>query len=326
MEKCTLSKKVGDGFKAIETMKAAEVDSLFSEYDRTVFAQPACADPDHYILVAEQFQRLNKFDLANLALAKALLAGPSGQMPYSRIAVVYAKMGFHETPSVLKYIGHIQQNQTTTVAVPNKGAVEYWQAVVCEDKLENCPEELQATQAAFIQNLKHQLLLSLHTNYFHQGVSPLDISTWLMDPMTIGAWKRDPKMVVEVLDYFIQKWEIVLENGDTGEMSNTLLILRDLLKLTAQFKWTEPVHHPDLKAFFKPYYYDKDGHTFTSVSQGVAFYFMFLLMLNSDQVPDEPLLAALKKISSDQSLAIRVEALAKSRKTAPVSAPGRKTK
>ncbi len=323
MARCEWSPKIQEGFKKIETMKVAEVDTLFSEYDKAVFAQPACADPDRYVLIAEQFQRNHKFDFANLALAKALLAGPSDNLPYPRIATLYSKMGFVEVPGVFKYVGFVQKKQATTVAIPGKGVVEYWQAVGCDDNRGQCREELQSTQAAFVQNLKRQLLLSLYANYYHLAVSPLDISTWLVDPMTVGAWQRDPKMVVEVLDYFVQKREIELQNGDSGEMGNTLLVIRDLLRLTSQFKWAEPVHHPDLKGFFKPYH-DKEGHLLTSVSEGVAFYLLFLLQFAAGRLPDVELMAELKKMSRDKDWANRVEKLAKLRSTDSRIAPRRK--
>lgn len=325
MVRCTLSPGIKEGFQKIEAMKPAEVDSLFSDYDKAVFTQPACADPDRYVLIAEQFQRHNKFDIANLALAKALLSGTAGQLPYLRISAVYSKMGLSEVPGIFKYVGRVQEKQATQVAFPQKGTVEYWQAVACDNDREQCLAELHSTQTTFTQNLRHQLLLSLYSRYYQLAVRPLEISKWLTDPMTIGAWQRDPKLVVEVLDYFIQKREIVLEDGDFGEMGNTLIVLRDLLKLTSQFFWTTPVHHDDLKVFFKPYYAE-DGHVLTAVREGVAFYLLFLLMQVGGQVPDAELMAALKKLSSDQSWANRVEALAKSRQKGPQASPGRKKK
>lgn len=325
MTQCTLSSKIQEGFQKIESMKVAEVDALFSEYDRAVFATSGCANADRYVLIAEQFQRHNKFDLANLALAKAMLVGPSSQLPFLRIAAVYSKIGLSELSGVLKYIGSVQKNQATTVAFPQKGTVEYWQAVSCDDNLEQCRDELKSTQVAFNQNLKRQLLLSLYANYYHLAVRPEDITAWLWDPVTLGAWKRDPKIVVEVLDYFVQKREIELQNGESGAMGNSLLVIRDLLKLTSQFWWTEPVHHPDLKAFFKPYYDDK-GHLLTSVGEGVAFYLFFLLQFTGGQVPDPALMVELRKMSRDKEWAGRVEQLATSRNVVPATVPVRKKK
>lgn len=325
MSQCTLSSKIQEGFKKAETLKVAEVDTLFSEYDRAVFEQPMCADPERYVAIAEQLQRHNKFDLTNLALAKALLVGPPGQLPYSRIAGVYSKMGFSEVPGIFKYVNYVQENQATKVAFHKKGAVEYWQALECENNSDNCRNELQSSQPVFLQNLKRQLLLSLYASYFNQVATYEDIYEWLVDPVTRGSWERDPKMVVDVLDYFIEKHKFILRDSGSSEKGNLLIVIRDLLKLTVPFRMGEPVHHPDLVVFFKPHRRE-NGIPLPGVKQGVAYYLIFLSRLSGGQLPGDALMIVLKDLSSNKGWASQVEALIKSRNTVPITAPGRKKK
>lgn len=287
-------------FNKIASLKPDELDALSINYDQDVRAHPECANADHYLLLSNAFFRAKKETPSDVTLGKAFWASMGLWQTDDAINLHFIKSwtaGQHDRESV------IQKIRTQQAAAD-------WKTVTCAKNLPDC-RNMGKEATAFYNQLRNYLLRYLYARLFTITATPLEVGYWVSDPITLGAWKKSPDLVVEVMNEFITTQKIEPGSDIWGGIGNALLVLRDLLEMTAKADRGGLVHLPSPKVFSK--YYAPSKQLLPHVGQGVAIYLIFIQQVSDIALPDKAMISTLTEMSDNKRVAIEVEKLVQER-------------
>lgn len=316
MTECVLPQRVLNGLAHLDTLSREEAEAVLMLYDNHAQLHDECLDPRDYTDMAETLKRTGSNGLAEYALRRAWISGLKLWVPLSQMADIYGSLGQSDEAELLRGVEATLRG--TPPLTPNGG--EPWKNVECDADLSRCGDELHRIADQTNQHLRRFLLQSLYAGFYDPRSGLVQsrrgsqyLNNWLAMPHMHVVWTQNPRSVVEVVDYFIAKRKLEADYSDFGELTNTVLVVRELLDLTvvAIVRGEDFVHHenPD-QIFFR--FLREDGRTpFYGVGEGVAIYFNFLLKLPQTPYPDEALQKVLHKWSDSKELADRVAQRAK---------------
>lgn len=299
MTKCLATKE----FNGLNSLDQDALLSFYMKYDQSVRTYPECADADNYLNLSEALLRVTNNTLSGTALGKALWASMRMWQNNDATNQQFVRAWSASTYDRSSVIRLIKSNLSTGNKIQQSSGD--WKTIPCAKNLSAC-SEMSQEETAFNQHLKNYLLRTLYARLFSLNSVPLEVGFWISAPITKGAWQREPLDVLEVLNQFIDVQKIVLGNRSIDKIGNTVIILRDLLEMTAKAGEGGIIHLPP-KTFAK--YYDKDKQLLPSIGQGVAIYLIFLQSVPHSALPDKTMLAALTTMSDNKRSAKELERL-----------------
>lgn len=294
MDPCKLDKR----FEQLNSLGSADVYTLYLGYDKQVQEHPECANTDHYLQLYKALDRTQQGKVAGGALGLAYFASIQMQVrnPGNRIILNRLwEQSIHDKNEVL---AQISSNQTE---VPPPADARDWHEVGCAND-EKCIEKFDASLSQFYQQIRRYLSQSLHAKYNSGG--NVNVTIWLLDTFSIGAWQRDPKIVLDVMDHFIETRKLKLSDEDVGERANMLIVLRDLLRITSDTKNGQLFKLPDAAL---AQYSGADRWSLPGIGLGVGAYLQFVNEFQNGALPDAALMKKLVKMSDNKNFAREVE-------------------
>jgi hypothetical protein len=185
--------------------------------------------------------------------------------------------------------------------------------------MEHCEDEVKAAQDPLLLHLKRYLNQSFHAR-FHMA-ERVQISVWLVDSLCVAAWQKDPRIILDILDRFIEVREMTFKDEEGHRTGNMLIVLRDLLEATSKRNRAESVQlSPEI---LKKYMGD-DGLPVRGVDLAVGAYLWFLSCLPSSALPDMALMKELTRLSDNKMIAKEIEVKVKAHMKTMKNAGGKK--
>lgn len=310
MTECSLSKRLEKNFSELGGLNQDATEATLMLYDAYVRANGDCADPQKYLALAHALQRVRSGGLASYAAGRSFIAGTRFWTPYAKLANVYDKLGHGDVAAFFRSLDLAARGSPPTM---QRSPIDFWQDVDCDaDPTALCAEELKRSELAMMQHQRRYLLQFLYAHFYNLNAEGSQyLNDWLARSELQSLWRWDPGAVVEVLDFFITQRKLKVE--ETGERTNTLLMMRELLALSAEARRSgKSLAHHDRPAELIQGYLRPDGRTWPGVGEGIAIYFNFLLKTPTAPPSDAALHAVLAGHSDSRRLADQVAALARS--------------
>lgn len=310
MDPCLVDKRFGQ----LSTLGRDDVYLLHLSYGDQVREHPECADTDRYVQLYQALDRTGQGPYAIEVLGHAYFSSLRMQVRHAGNLMFLRglwKQSVHDKKAVL---AQIAENQAEPPPQPGD---KDWQDVECMKDLYQCNDEFAVIRPQFYLHLKRYLNKSLYAKYYN-GPN-VNVTVWVIDAMAIAAWHKDPKILLDIMDLFIETRKLKITRQPEGERANMLIVLRDLLRAT--FDATEKkeafIH---LSGKVVSQYLGAEGGTLPGIDLGVGAYLRFINEIPEAALPDVALMKQLTKMADLKHLAQEVEQKVLSR----LKAAGRK--
>lgn len=294
MDPCQLDKR----FEQLNSLGPTDVYTLYLGYDKQIQEHPECANTDHYLQFYQALGRTQQSKVAIGALGMAYFASIRIQVRHPGNRIILNRLWDQSIHDKVEVLAQISANQAV---VPPPPDAKDWHDVGCA-KEGKCIEKFDASLPSFFQQLRRYLSQSLHAKY-NSGAN-VNVTIWLLDTFAMGAWQRDPKIILDVMDHFIETRKLKLSDEDIGQRANMLIVLRDLLKVTSD---TKDGGYFNLSDAALAQYFGADKWALTGVGLGVGAYLQFINEFPNGALPDAALMKKLIKMADNKNFAREVE-------------------